>query len=117
MKLLEDDDLLFVARLSAVDVIEHPAREERAIGVVVARVDPLAANVAACRHMAVGRIDDLTHGDPHQELPELLATGRRRLAFELTGAEARVHALENVLLVLADANTVVQMSPHQRLQP
>src|SRR5205807_2144690 len=97
---------------------EHPAREERRADVVAVRSGaPLAPHVAARGQVPVGGIDDLAHRDPHQELPELLAAGWRGLALPLAGAEADVHALEDVLLILAAANAVIQVPADQGLQP
>ena len=66
--------------------------------------------------MPVGGVDDLAHRDPDQQFPELLATGGGGFALELAEAEARVHALEDVLLVFAPADAVVEVPAHEHLQ-
>ena len=113
LDLLENDDLLLVAGLSPVDVLEHPARKERPVGWRVVAVGSFAADVAAGREMTVGRVDDLAHRDPDQQFPQLLAARRRCLAFELPEAKAGVDALKYVLFVFAAANAIVEVPPHQ----
>ena len=116
LKLLDHDQLLFGAWLSPVDMFKHPVREERFTRHMMIWIGSLATNVATRRHVAIGRIDDLAHGNSHQELPEFLPARRRSLAFELTGAEADIHTLENVLLVLSPTNSIIQVASHERLQ-
>ena len=70
LDLLDDDNALLGAGLGAVDVFEHPLREH-AVARILLDVAALATNVATIGRMPVGRVHDLAHRDPHQELPEL----------------------------------------------
>ena len=116
LDLLENDDLFLLAGLRPVDVFEHPAREERPAGGAVVGFGSLAADVAAGREMPVGRVDDLAHRDPDQEFPQLLAARGRGLPVRLPDAEARVHALKDVLFVFAAADAIVEVPAHQAQQ-
>ena len=64
----------------------------------------------------MGRVDGLAHRDPHQQLPEVVAARQRRGGPLLADAEALVHALQHVLLVLATADSPVQVSAGQDQQ-
>ena len=94
----------------------HCGKQRSAAARPVAGRGRLAADVAAGRHVPVSGVHHLAHRDSHQQLPELRAAGRRRLALELAHAEAGVHALQDVLLVLAAADPVVEVPAHQRLK-
>src|SRR5262249_23977704 len=101
IELPDDHDPLFGAGLGAVDVVEHPAGEERWLRpTVVLWGRPVARHGAASRETSVGDIDDLAHRDPYQEPPEFLPAGRRGLPLELLLAESRKCTLKDVLLIL-----------------
>src|SRR5262249_32167471 len=116
IELLNDDESLFGTGLGSVDMVEHPARKLIQGRSVPRGSAALAPDVAARGEVPVGGVDDLAHGDPHQQLPELLATGWRVLTNELAVAKAGVHALKNVLFVLPATDAIIEMTPDQSLQ-
>ena len=60
-------------------------------------------------HLLLGRVSRLPERDRHQELPERIAARQVKLAPLLPQAEALVHALEHVFLVLAAADALIQV--------
>src|SRR5437660_1700408 len=63
--------------------------------------------------MALGRIGNLAHRDPDQQLPELVAAPQRVLGLELPEAEALEHALQDVVFALAAAEAGVEPPAHE----
>ena len=73
-------------------------------------------DVALVSPLPLGRVPRLAERDRHQQLPERIAAGQVELAPLLPQAEALVHALEHVLLVLAAADSPVQVVAGQLQQ-
>jgi hypothetical protein len=117
LNLFEHDDFLFSTGLSSVDMLEHPAGEDRSAWIWILGIGPFATNIATSRTMTVCGVDDFAHRDPDQQFPELLAARRGSLAFELAETKARIHALKDVLFVFTTPNAIVKVTAHQHLKP
>src|SRR5208283_3433401 len=113
---LHNGDSLLGTGLRAIDVVQHPLRKVR-IARVVRSVAALTADVAPIRHVSVSGVDNLAHRDPDQQFPELLPAGRCGLSRGLAVAKAGEHALQDVLLILATQDAVIEMAPDQILEP
>ena len=82
LDLFEYNDLLFGTRLRSVDMLEHPAGEDRSAGMRIMGIGAFTTNIATSGTMTVCGVDDFAHRDPDQQFPELLAAGRGCFAFE-----------------------------------
>jgi hypothetical protein len=113
----EHDDFLFRAGLSSVDMLEHPPWKDRRVGMRILAIGAFTTNIATGGAVTMCGVNDLAHRDSYQEFPKFLAARGTGLALELAETKARVHALEHVLLVFAPANAIIEVPPHEHLQP
>jgi hypothetical protein len=117
LDLFQHDDLLFGAGLGSVDMLEHPARENRRGGMRILGIEAFTTDIATGGTVTMCGVYDLAHRDPDQQFPELFAARGGGLTLELTEAEARVNALEDVLFVFTPPNAIVKVPAHENLQP
>jgi len=117
LDLFEHDDFLFSTGLSSVDMLEHPAGEDRSAGMWILGIGAFTTNITTSGTMTVCGVDDFAHRDPDQQFPELLAARRGSFAFELAQTEACIDALKDVLFVFTTPNAIVKVTAHQHLKP
>lgn len=112
LDLFEHDDLFVRAGLDSIDMLEHPPREDRRVGMRILGFAAFTTNIATGGMVTMCGVDDLAHCDPDQQFPEFLAARRGSLALELAETEARVNALENVVFVFTPPNAIVKVPAH-----